>query len=483
MDNVSISLPVEILEVIMEYFTSEYSDTNEAGDYKYLPQWYLTPVLRVSKTWNMLAEKRLYQRIAIGMNFSRARKPRTRDRTNPNPESLPLQRYQFSRVAKGLLTTLSAHPHLASLVEELRLGIKDSQHSEAPEWTETHARLIQVCQNLKHVDIQGFALTKRDVLVEALSLKEKANSLASFHINSQGLSGVRLLHHTLYIEESIGLIEVLRRRLNSDAEGLLVADEDPPQQTRPGIVGDQFSLNNLLVVLPDLWALRVAWTPIRTSRTETSISRTRHSEFLDTPLSHCVRTLRGQNDQDYDINFTGRWIRHADLKLLQAITTNSRVRRLDIGIRELTPANLALEALCECLHTWSKTVESIRLNLFTTRHSAYQLLYEALRTQTVLQELELLTHAQLLDLGAMADLPRLERMCVAPQQGISEEDIYNLIQHLQDSKKFRSLRYLAIYPERGVELGKRLEIVCRGRGIKLERWPGEGPRFIPGFVL
>lgn len=60
----NVSLPVEILEDIMDTFASQYSDMNEMGDYKYLPRWYLAPLLRICKAWNGVAKKRLYQRIA-----------------------------------------------------------------------------------------------------------------------------------------------------------------------------------------------------------------------------------------------------------------------------------------------------------------------------------------------------------------------------------------------------------------------------------
>lgn len=461
----NVSLPVEILEDIMVAFASQYSDMNEIGDYKYLPRWYLTPLLRICKAWNGAAGKRLYQRIAIGMNFSRAKRPRAGRRTHNVPKVISEPRNRFSQVAKGLLVTLSTHPHLATLVEELRLGIKDANHSEAPEWTETHACLIQLCPNLKHVDIRGLALTKCAVLVNALGLKEKSHSPVSFRISQHGLSGARLLYHSLEVWESIGRIDVLQNRTSiptatgtHDAVGLPV-DERDIERTTPqsfaGLIGNQFSLDDLLNILPEHWALDVAWPSTSTV-----------SDSRGFPLSHEIMAqYHGR-----DINFTGRWLRRANLKVLQAITTHSSVRRLNIGIWELSSDELALEALCECLQAWAKTVESVRLHLYTARHSAYQLLLETFCSLRVLEELELQIHGQHLYFNGLADLPQLERLYVAQKDKMTEEDTYDLSQCLQDPRKFPALRQLEIHPECGAKSDEFLKSVCLGRGIQLERW-------------
>lgn len=323
----NVSLPVDILEDIMDTFASQYSDMNEMGDYKYLPRWYLAPLLRICKAWNGVAKKRLYQRIAIGMNLSHARRPRTGRRTHHVPTVISEPRNRLSQVAKGLLANLSTHPHLATLVEEPRLGIKDVNHTEAPEWTETHARLIQLCPNLKHVDIRGLALKKCAVLVNALGLKEKSHSPVSFRISQHGLSGARLLYHSLEVWESTGRIDVLQIRTSIhtatgtlDAVGLPVDERDierPTPQSFAGLIGNQFSLINLLNILPEHWALDVAWPSTSTV-----------SDSRAFPLSHEIMAqYHGR-----DINFTGRWLRRANLKVLQAITTHSSVRRLVIGI-------------------------------------------------------------------------------------------------------------------------------------------------------
>lgn len=464
----NVSLPVEILEDIMVAFASQYSDMNEIGDYKYLPRWYLAPLLRICKAWNGVAEKRLYQRIAIGMNFSHTRRPRTGRKTHHVPKVICESRNRFSQVAKGLLATLSTHPHLATLVEELRLGIKDANHTEAPEWTETHARLIQMCPNLKHVDIRGFAFTKRAVLVNALGLKEKSHSPVSFRISQHGLSGARLLYRSLEVRESIGRIDVLLNRASFhpatgtfDAVGLPVDERDierPPQQSFAGLVGNQFSLDDLLDILPERWALDVAWP------STSSLSDSRGA--IGFPLSHEIMAqYHGR-----DINFTGRWLRRANLKLLQAITTHSSVRRLDIGIWELSSDDHALEALCECLHAWARTVESVRLYLYTARHSAYQLLLETFCSLRVLEELELHIHGQHLYFNGIAGLPQLERLYVAQKDKMTEEDMYDLSQCLQDLRKFPALRQLEIHPECGANSDEFLKSACLGRGVKLERW-------------
>lgn len=48
-------LPVEILESIIEEITFHYKDAPSimSGRIKFVPQWYLTPLLRVCKLWHV----------------------------------------------------------------------------------------------------------------------------------------------------------------------------------------------------------------------------------------------------------------------------------------------------------------------------------------------------------------------------------------------------------------------------------------------
>lgn len=152
------SLPVEIVEVICEQLISEYAkDARLRFDtrLRFIPQWYLLPLLSVCKLWHLASERYLYQSIGIG-SFSRRRR---------SPE----------QTAGELLLALEGNPRLAMLVKELRL--QWGMHS----FRSADAHLVCICPNLRHVDLDGSVImhpSEAESLWKALAGK----SLESVHI-------------------------------------------------------------------------------------------------------------------------------------------------------------------------------------------------------------------------------------------------------------------------------------------------------------
>jgi hypothetical protein len=96
------------------------------------PKIAIRPFVRVCKSWQPIAERRLYRSIAIG---------KTRSFTKDSP-------------APFLLATLKSSPRLASLVRELRLLQYPGRKAVAQ--TPTHAGIISACTQLTHLTLLGF---------------------------------------------------------------------------------------------------------------------------------------------------------------------------------------------------------------------------------------------------------------------------------------------------------------------------------------
>lgn len=62
------SLPTEVLEMIIEDFICKYTEPmpKDLVKVKFIPRWYLTPLLRVSKRWYAVCAKYLYCSVAVG---------------------------------------------------------------------------------------------------------------------------------------------------------------------------------------------------------------------------------------------------------------------------------------------------------------------------------------------------------------------------------------------------------------------------------
>lgn len=178
MDNSS--LPFEVIENIIKDLILEYR-VKDGEPTKFLPRWYLVPLLRVSKLWHVVTERFLYRSISVGSRFSGARVR------------------QAYKIPRRLLTTLSTNSRLAALVEELRMGIEKVTYRKSVDWTQKNIRILRLSRNVKHVEIHGYHLSLQDTLTDVL--KEK--SLVSFRITAHFLSSHQLSEEPLKLSELI----------------------------------------------------------------------------------------------------------------------------------------------------------------------------------------------------------------------------------------------------------------------------------------
>lgn len=126
---------------------------------KYVPRWYLTPILRVSKRWYEISVKYLYQ--SVGSDSQGA--------------------------AEALYRRLEANPQAAALVERLHLGNECNRQSYDQQ-NRTNINILKLCPNVKHVEIcgyEGWDDSKLNALVDVL----KTKSLVSFCISQRDLPG------------------------------------------------------------------------------------------------------------------------------------------------------------------------------------------------------------------------------------------------------------------------------------------------------
>lgn len=171
--------PAEILEGVIESLISEYPDAgrSNADASTFLPRWYLTPLLRVCKTWYVLVQHHLYRSISTGGVF-----PTRFTATGV------LRSRSGRRVAVDLLATLVSNPRLAAMVRKLRLGIdKDLHDHKTEKWARLNTRILQHCPNVKDVVICGFYLSDDDTMFDVL----KRKSLTSFCLRSHSLNTAR----------------------------------------------------------------------------------------------------------------------------------------------------------------------------------------------------------------------------------------------------------------------------------------------------
>lgn len=152
------SLPIEILETIIEILISE-------EEVEFLPRWFLTPLLRVCKAWHAVAEEHLYRCVSVGVAFPSAER------------DAPVRR--GCEVADDFLEALMTSPGLrpGALVDELHLGI---QYGDFVASTKTHTRILRFCPNVTRVRVRGLQRSDMDILTAAL--KQNAAKLVAFHV-------------------------------------------------------------------------------------------------------------------------------------------------------------------------------------------------------------------------------------------------------------------------------------------------------------
>lgn len=161
------SLPVEILEFICEELIMEY--TNERGEEMLLPRWYLLPLLLVCKLWHLVSVRYLYRSISLGSSF-----PYRWIQTIAGPPTLASTRKPHM-IAYSLLLALKRNSRFAMMVEELHILWQLHYIDNVS----INTLLVQICPNLRHVDIRAANSSITDTLSMALAEK----SLVSLRIS------------------------------------------------------------------------------------------------------------------------------------------------------------------------------------------------------------------------------------------------------------------------------------------------------------
>lgn len=167
-------LPTETLEIIIEEVMSDYEDTRPKHplQIKFIPRWYLLPILRVSKLWYAIGNKYLYQ-ATVGSSAPFQYRHRSTKRG---------MRMEYE-VAEDLYKMLKRDPRTASSVKKLQLGIEVVDYERRLEWMQMNTGILQLCPNVVDVEISRVDREELVALVKALQNK----SLVSFSISGQYL--------------------------------------------------------------------------------------------------------------------------------------------------------------------------------------------------------------------------------------------------------------------------------------------------------
>lgn len=410
------SLPIEIVELILEDFILVHSmDRTDFGFIEFNPQCYLTPLLRVCRIWNEVAEKYLYRSIAVG---SKVRPPQlSRIKGESMYDYLTRKALLYKKAyskrdghefTEGLLATLTTSPRRAALVKTLQLGIQlTNGDEESPEWTRTNICILQVCRNVENVEIRGFDDTKLGAMVDVL--KEK--SLVSFCISKRNLSYIR-----------------------------------PCPRMKVG------SLSQILGIMGK-------WPRLQSIRVE---------EFLEAESSDDSLSLNAAQSSEccaelQEITFPGTSL--FDFEFRALLSTSSCVTKLYVslyGERVGERGDAAIDGLCECLRKWSATLEYLKLE--TSKYCvASQSLTEAITGLRLLRELQV---SELeLALASVAQLPKLDRFgCLSSYYWAELGSL------LEDSSKFPSLTFIGLHLSGSDGFEDQIKGMCTRRKITLEEW-------------
>lgn len=425
-----ISFPTETLDTIIEILISECTEPKTKYQ-RFVPRWYLTPLLRVCKLWYSICAKYLYESIAVGSDAPfdfpvegenrYAWLERRRARI-----SQATQRFRKGHeVAEDLYRTLATNSGLTASIRKLQLGTEivcDSPKYPGclpptipkPKWTQTNICILRLCPNVEHVEICGFDNSELDGLVDVL--KEK--SLISFSISTRYLSVARW-------EEGGSFRRIL----------------DMMQK----------------------------WPRLRSIRVDT-FRKGDSAEVLDTShISGCCPDLR-------EIVITRSVLHASDFTALRAMCSGgvAKLTLMAFGPRG-GDGDAAVDALSECLRAWSPTLEYFKLDVLD--HGVLvKPLDEALSTLGELRELQM--HMKKLEYMSISKLPRLERL--ACRSFHSEEELNTLSSDLEDMRRFPSINHIIL--QFGWEFPNKLQSVCRRRSIRLDQNLG-GSSLTSDFLL
>lgn len=307
-----------------------------------------------------------------------------------------------------------------------------------PEWTETHIRILQLCPNVEHVDIRGFEQSNLDALVGVLkekSLVSLSLTTLDLHCTSQRQGDGGSFSQILDMMRKWPKLQSIRAdKLLTKGTGLGIALWRKIQSQQMGIKKDAEQED-------DPKAL--------------DMSKSR--------ASCCCPDLR-------EIVITGVVLRASELRLIREMC-NGTITKLSLSIygHRLSTEDVVADALCECLQSWSSTLEYLKID--AGYRDPYPPLDEAISTLQQLRELQL--GSMKVDFGSINSLPLLERFaCFAPH---SNEEVHLLASHLEDLESFPSLKRLALSFDSGFP--NNVEVLCDNRKITF------GPFQTSDFIL
>lgn len=134
-----------------------------------LPRWYLLPLLLVCKLWHLVSVRYLYRSISLGSSF-----PYRWIQTIAGPPTLVSTRKPHM-IAYSLLLALKRNSRFAMMVDELHI-LWQLHHIDN---ISINTLLVQICPNLRHVEIRAASSSDTDSLSQALAKK----SLVSLRIS------------------------------------------------------------------------------------------------------------------------------------------------------------------------------------------------------------------------------------------------------------------------------------------------------------
>lgn len=121
-----------------------------------------------------------------------------------------------------------------------------------------------------------------------------------------------------------------------------------------------------------------------------------------------------------------------------------------------------LAPLCKCISAWPGSLDQLRLKLWIQDFSRPTTTWVALSSLHAIQEL--LINGMVLDIAAVASLPRLERLQIGPNTSISG----SFASYLEDTENFVALKHIGWYRPFSDAFDEEMQVVCLSRGIQFD---------------
>lgn len=416
------SLPTEILADIIEEFVTKCVDSSQI---RFTPRWYLLPLLQVSKQWNALCTKHMYQSVEIG-NAAPFVFPAREDESCLQTEDRRLDHILHQRtregeeVAKEFYETLSSNSWLAGLVERLQFGMDLNRYSAKSNWTVKMIDILKVCPNVRHVEVFGFEDADLDALVNVL--KEK--SLVSFYITPLRIADVCW------------------------------------KSTGRGEGGNSFQIFDMMR----------SWPSLQSAHFDKFLTK----PWMENPLTLDISNASGRCPNVHEIVITKTALKASELTLLRTMCTG--------GLTTLSLATYFnkgfMDELVKCFRTWSSTLRYLKIHNRDLGSISSQTIEQAICTLTELRELQVQSSRVIIS-GMISSLPWLERYaCISLFD--FREVTQSFLSHLECSESFPSLNHIVVHKNVFEQHQAKLRNTCSRRNIALDVFDG----FLPtDFVI